>query len=94
MHPIVILFLLFAALGGMGYLWTTKSAPLLGPLAALRARFGLSDHLVVTFVIGVVALWVLYQIYVVIRTATLNRQANTRLRESSKTQDSQYTNRR
>ena len=94
MHPIVILFLLFAALGGAVYLWTTKSTLLLGPLGALRARFGLSDNLVVTLVIGVVALYVLYQIYAIVRTANLNRQAKQRLRDSTKAQGSQYTNRR
>jgi uncharacterized protein HemY len=82
MHPIVILFLLFVALGAGYFLWATKSALVLGPLAALRTQFGLSDGVVVKIVIALVVLFVLYQIYGMIRTANLNRQANKRMRDS------------
>lgn len=82
MHPIVILFLLFAALGAGYFLWVTKSALLLGPLAVLRAQFGLSDGLVLKIGLALVVLFVLYQIYGMVRTANLNRQATKRMRDS------------
>ncbi len=95
MHPIVILFLLFAALGVGYFLWATKSALVLGPLTALRAQFGLSDGVVVKIVVGIVALYILYQIYALVQTAMHKRQADQRLRDNMKAQqDNQYTNRR
>jgi NADH:ubiquinone oxidoreductase subunit 2 (subunit N) len=81
MHPIVILFLLFAALGAGYYLWATKSAAVVEPLNSLRAQHGISNGMVIQLVIGIVALYILYQIYALIRTAHQNRQANQRMRD-------------
>lgn len=81
MHPIVILFLLFAVLGAGYYLWLTQSAAVNIPLNSLRVQYGISNGLVVKFVIGIFTVYIFYQIYTMMRTAHQNRQANQRMRD-------------
>ena len=95
MHPIVTLFLLFAGLAAVGFLWLTRSAALLSILAMIRLMLPVSDGAAVLIIGGLIAVFIAAQFAAIIRKANWERQNNKRMKESLKAPiESQYTNRR
>ena len=94
MHPIVTLFLLFAGLAALGFLWLTKSSALLGILAMIRSMLPVSDGVAVLVIGGLIAVFIVMQFFAIVKKANWERQNNQRMKESLKAPvESQYTNR-
>ena len=93
MHPIVTLFLLFAGLAALGFLWFTKSAALLGILAMIRGLLPVSDGVAVLVIGGLIAVFIVLQFVAIVKKANWERQTHQRMKENMKAPiRSQYTN--
>lgn len=82
MHPVVIIFLIFAALGGLYFLYTQQAGAVGGATGTLQAKLGPHSHQIVMLAEVVIILLVAWYLFNYFRSVTEQRASSKRLRES------------